>query len=34
MYKAAQKISENYILAKGNNSSESMLNATKVVRDL
>ena len=33
-HKAAQKSLENYILEQGNNSSESMLNATKVVRDL
>ena len=33
-HKATQKSSETYILAKGNNSSESELNATKVVHDL
>ena len=33
-YKGALKSLENSILAKGNSSSESMLNATKVVHDL
>ena len=32
--KTKQKNSENLILAKGNNSSESMLNKTKVELDL
>ena len=33
-YRRALKSLENSILAKGNNSSESILNATKVVHDL
>ena len=33
-YRGTQKSFENSILAKCNNSSESMLNATKVVHDL